>query len=267
MKTTLESVLKKVGSPPAPQNWVRLIVPDDEFATANRIANLALGIPAFNYVVGAKMCHDRVQHKLELQTALKATSQFGPPAGRVENTAFVEAFYAHDDHRRYSDGRYLDSYSGFFPISREVKIPTKPTFTVLEDRKQVAVVLCGWKSVPLDLTQRKIVSTVYESGLFSYGAYRQAPCEIVFFPEFDTVEGIQRLPEVWRRGQYGLMPAAELRDLLEFYSQAQEMALPIIREKWAKKQEKARQDELIRRDVGLDGPRPLNLQQDLFKRS
>lgn len=264
MTVTLDSILKKVANPPAPQNWVRLIVAGDEFSTAKRIANLALGIPEFNYVVGTKMCHDRVRHKLELSTALKATARFGAPAGREQNGAFVKAFYAYDEVRRYSDAKYLDSYNGFFPISRDVKIPTKPTFTVLENRQQIPVVLCGWKSVPLDRSQRKIISTVYESGLFSYGAYRHSPGEIVFFPEGETLEGVERSAEVWQRGDWDLVPASELRDLLEFYASAQEMAEPIIREKWAKKLERDREKQRVERDAGLADPQPIYGQKDLF---
>jgi hypothetical protein len=241
MKLTLESVLRKVANPPAPQNWVRLIVPGDLTHTAKKIANFALGVPEFNYVVGAKMCHDRVRNNLDLATAIKACERYGAPAGREQNADFVRAFYAFDERRRYSACRYFDSYNGFFPMSREVKIPTKPTFTIIEDKKQVPVVLCGWKTVPLDFGQRKIVSTVYESGLFSYGAYRHSPGEIVFFPECETENGSERVPEVWRRGEFGLLSNAEVRDLLEFYALAQEAALPLIRDRWAEKEQRRRE--------------------------
>lgn len=266
MRTTLEAILKKVSSPPAPQNWVRLIIAGDELGTAVRIANLALGIPEFNYVVGTKMCHDRVRHQLELETALKATARFGAPAGREQNAAFVRAFYDYDKTRNYSQAKYLESYNGFFPISREVKIPTRPTFTILENKQQIPVVLCGWKAVPLDAGQRRIILTVYESGLFSYGQYRHSPAEIVFFPEIDTQEGPRRSAEVWRRGDHTLIPSGELRDLLDFYALAQEQAIPIIREKWAKKKEKELEKERVNRDAGLGETQPFYFQDDLFER-
>ena len=268
MKTTLQSVLRKVANPPAPQNWVRLIVPNDEVATASRIANLALGVPAFNYVPAAKMCHDRVKLQLDLETALKAIAKAGAPAGRDQNAAFVKAFFSYDEVRRYSEARYVDSYQGFFPISRDVKIPTKPAFTVLENRLQVPVVLCGWKSVPLDNTQRRIVATVYESGLFSYGAYRHAPGEIAFFPEFETPDGSLRMPEIWRRGDHDLLSAGELRDLLEFFAVAQEQAIPIIAEKLQQRvireREKECEQEQVDRDSGIFEAPTLRAQGELF---
>lgn len=264
MKTTLESVLKKVANPPAPQNWVRLIEPDDLWQTARKIAAFALGVPEFNYVVGTKMCHDKVKHDLDLSTALKACARYGAPAGREQNASFVKAFYAFDANRRYSEARYFDSYSGFFPTSREVKIPTKATFTIIENKKQVPVVLCGWKSVPLDFTQRKIVSTVYESGLFSYGPYRHSPAEIVFFPEFETDDGFERFPEVWKRGEFGLLTSAEIRDLLEFYALAQEQAVPIIHEKWAQKEKRRQEKERADQNTDGDGEQQPIAQIDLF---
>ncbi len=265
MKLTLETVLRKVAHPPAPQNWVRLIEPDDQLATARRIANLAMAIPDFNYVTGMKMCRDKVQMNLKLETALKAVARTGAPAGREQNAAFVRAFYAHDEERQYSAAKYLDSYNGFFPISRDVKIPTRPTFTIFENRNQVPVVLCGWKEVPLDRSQRRIIATVYESGLFSYGAYRYSPAEIVFYPEFETEEGFERYPEVWNRGDHESISAAELRDLLEFYAGAQELAEPIIRDKWARKQERMREKEKSERESGLSELRLPPPEDDLFK--
>lgn len=261
MKLTLERVLTKVANPPAPQNWVRLIVPDDVAHTAKNIANFALGIPEFNYVVGSKMCHDKVRNNLDLDTALKACERFGAPAGREQNASFVKAFYAFDESRRYSDARYFDSYQGFFPIAREVRMPTKATFTVIENKKQVPVVLCGWKTVPLDFGQRRIVSTVYESGLFSYGSYRHSPAEIAFFPEFETEDGRVRLPEVWHRGEYGLLSASEIKDLLELYALAQEAAVPLIRDKWADKERRRREKE-GEQPTGAERP---SLQIELFE--
>ncbi len=192
------------------------------------------------------MCHDKVRNHLDLETALKACARNGAPAGREQNASFVRAFYAHDEVRRYSDGRYFDSYNGYFPISREVKIPTKPAFTVIEERKQLPVVLCGWKSVPLDQTQRRIVSTVYESGLFSYGAYRHSPGEIVFFPEVEGAEACQRSAEVWNRGDCGLLSPGEIRDLLDLYSLAQDAAIPVILDKWSDMERRRREEEPVR---------------------
>lgn len=262
MKLTLERVLAKVANPPAPQNWVRLIVPGDLVHTSKKIASFALGVPEFNYVVGTKMCHDLVRNQLELDTAIKACERYGAPAGREQNADFVRAFYAYNERRKYSDGRYFDSYNGFFPIARETKMPTKPAFTVIENKKQVPVVLCGWKSVPLDFGQRRIVSTVYESGLFSYGPYRHSPGEIVFFPECETEEGLQRFPEVWRRGEFGLLTVGEIKDLLEFYALAHEAAIPLIRDKWAEKERRGRERG---EEDQPDGGRP-SLQIDLFER-
>ena len=256
----LDKILRKVQNPPAPQNWVRLLVPNDVSATAKKVANFAFGIPSFNYVVGSTMCHDRVRNHLNLDTALKACAKSGSPAGRDQNANFVRAFFAYDEIRRYSDSRYFESYSGYFPISREVKIPTKPTFTIIENRKQIPVVLCGWKTVPLDREQRRIVASVFDSGLFSFGAYRHSPGEIVFFPELQTQDGPVRSIEVWNRGDFQLLSTAEMRDILDLFSLAQEAAVPIIRDKWA---DKARKDSERSKDFEHDENQP-NSQFELF---
>lgn len=260
----LETVLRKVAHPPAPQNWVRLIEPNNLLKTANKIASFALGIPPFNYTVGITMCHDRVRNQLDLETALKVCAQRGAPAGRAQNADFVSAFYSFDEERNYSSARYFDSYNGFFPISRDVKIPTKPNFTIVENKKQVPVVLCGWKSIPLDLAQRRIVSSVYESGLFSYGDYRNSPAEIVFFPECITEYGKKRVAELWQRGDYNLLSTSEIRELLEFYSLAQEQAIPIICDRWSDMEKKRRDRERTDLDIGSESNILLAAQTELF---
>ena len=92
--------------------------------------------------------------------------------------------------------------------------------------------------------------TLLESGLFSYTDYQNSPAEIVFFPETETSEGARRVPEVWKRGDYKLLSATELRDQLATYMRARELARPLIAERWRKRQEQQNRED---RRIDLPG--------------
>lgn len=240
-----EQVEKKVVNPPAAHNVARLLDPDSEVRTTENIAKFAVSIPAFNYLTGQTAIRDRVSMGLNLETAVKTVRNAGSPAGRAQNEALVRAFFAYDDIRRYSDARVLDSYKGQFKISREIAVPTHPTFTLLEKSKQVPIVICGWKKFPLRREQIRAWLSMLESGLFSFADYSASPWEVVVFAEEERAIGAIRQPKVIRPGDYQLFSASDLRDLAAMYSRAQKAAMPLARDLWEKREQarKQRQNE------------------------
>lgn len=140
---TFEKIERKIKRPPAAHNVAGLLDPSCELKTTQNIARFAVGMPAFNYLSAMTVCRDRVSLGIDLETGLRAVERVGSPAGRSQNASLVRAFFAHDESRQYSALRVIDSYEGQFMISREIRVPTVPTFTVLEHGKLVPVVLCG----------------------------------------------------------------------------------------------------------------------------
>lgn len=240
---TFSKVEAKINRPPAAHNVARLLDPSSETKTTDNIARFSLGIPTFNYVGATKMIKDKVALGLDLATALKAVSESGSPAGRIQNQKLVRAFYAYDKTRKYSDRKVLDSYNGQFRISRKVMVPTSPTFTIFEHGHQVPVVMCGWKDMPLRPDQIRAWLSMLESGLFSFADYRNSPWEVLLFLEETTENGKIRQPRVIRRGEYNLFTEAELRELAAMYARAQKAAMPIARELWEKREEKRKEQE------------------------
>ena len=238
-----ESIKRKIKKPPAVQNLVRLIDVEDEVKTISNVANFALSIPSFNYVSGMKMCVDRVRLGLDLPTALAAVEKSGAPAGRPHNAAFVKAFFEYDNARFYSSLRCIDSYHGQYLVSRDINVPTAPTFTVIENGKQVPVVLCGWKDLKLADSQLKMWMTMLESGLFSYGDYRHSPAEVLIFPEQQVGEEIARKPYLVKRGDIECYSDQEMRDIVAMYARAQEAAMPIAEARWIEREERRRQKQ------------------------
>ncbi|MDO9487662.1 MAG: hypothetical protein Q7J32_04750 [Sphingomonadaceae bacterium] len=242
---SLDTVLAKLDRPPAAQNWVRLNEFGDELKTAKRIADLALGMPPFNYIPSIVAIADAIRIGLARETAIKMVERAGAPAGREQNAAVVRAFYEHDEVRGYSRLKTVDNYQGYFLISREIRVPMRPAVTVIDKGHQVPVIFCGWKSVPLDLNQRRLLMTVLENGLFSFTDYMDSPGEVVFYPEGESFKGErQREPEVWHRGDYQLLSNAELREQVASYMQARELARMIIAQRWAQKRERQRDEQV-----------------------
>ncbi len=249
---TFESIKRKIKNPPAAQNLVRLIDIIDEGKTTKNIANFALSIPSFNYIPGTKMCVEKVKMNVDLDTALTAVSNVGAPAGRKHNADFVRAFYDYDLVRQYSSLKTVENYDGFYRISRDIKVPTTPTFTVIEGGKQVPVVICGWKDLSLDRNKLKMWMTMLESGLFSFGDYRNSPAEIRIFPEIEMSNGNWvRKPYVLNRGDIECFTESQMRDIVAMYARAQEAAMPIAEAKWNERNEIRKQKE---RDVGIRLP-------------
>lgn len=246
------SIIRKIKTPPAAQNLVRLIDVDDEAKTTSNVANFALSIPSFNYVSGTKMCVDRVKLGLDLKTALAAVAKSGAPEGRPYNAAYVEAFFQHDEKRGYSALKYVDSYHGQYRISRDINVPTIPTFTIIENGMQIPIVLCGWKDLMLTKSQLKMWLTMLESGLFSYGDYRHSPAEVLIFPEEKIGDESIRQPYIIKRGEIQCYTEAEMRDIVAMYARAQEAAMPIAEMRWHEREERRRQKQ---RDIINEAPR------------
>src|ERR1700733_3158041 len=94
-------ILRKLDHPPAGPNWVRFIC-DDPRKTAKAIIAFAKEQPPFNYQPAYHAIKDRIELGISRETALRMAAERGAPAGRIQNKEFVEAFFDHDEDRRYS---------------------------------------------------------------------------------------------------------------------------------------------------------------------
>lgn len=248
-----EQVEKKIARPPAAHNVARLLDPNSELKTTENIANFAVSIPAFNYRCAEVVIRDRVSLGLELETALKTVRTKGAPAGRAQNEALVRAFYEHDKLRNYSAAKPIESYRGQFRISREISVPTVPTFTILEGGCQVPIVVCGWKKFSLRRAQVQVWLSMLDSGLFSFVDYMDSPWEVVLLAEQETPNGKVRTPRTIRRGEYSLLSSSDLAELAAMYSRAQKEAMPLAREIWERREQSRRERAEEPREIPVSG--------------
>ena len=242
--TSFDQIKRKIMRPPSAQNWTRLNAFGDLEKTTLLIANFAVGVPAFNYLPAVGACKHKVELGLDLDTAVKSVRRSGAPAGRESNESLVRAFYNYDGERRYGSQGFAESFDdGAFRVSRDVRVPTRPTFTILNSGLLCPVLVCGWQDFPFDLTHTRLFMTVLELGLFSYADYRRSPAEVALFPMEGQGNDRIRLPKILKRGDYELLSERRLREQSELYIEAQTAALPIAEGVWQKREEKRKQAE------------------------
>lgn len=239
-----DQIKRKVMRPPSAQNWTRLNAFGDLEKTTLLIAKFAVGFPSFNYIPAVGACKDKVELELDLDTAVKSMRRSGAPAGRASNESLVRAFYSYDSERRYGSQGFAESFEdGAFRVSRDIRVPTKPTFTILNSGLLCPVLVCGWQDFPFDLTHTRLFMTVLELGLFSFADYRRSPAEVALFPMDGQGDDRRRLPKILKRGDYELLSERQLREQSELYIHAQAAALPIAEDVWRKREDKRRQDD------------------------
>lgn len=66
--------------------------------------------------------------------------------------------------------------------------------------------------------------TIIEDAVFSLTDFLDSPGEVIFFPRLKIDGEWVRRPEVWQRGDYGLLSHAELKEQMDIYLQALEGA-------------------------------------------
>jgi hypothetical protein len=104
--------------------------------------------------------------------------------------------------------------------------------------------------------------TLLESGLFSYGDYNKSPAEVLIFTDKRLGKEVAREPLVIRRGDFVVFSEKEMRQIAAEFVAAQELAVPIARERW-KERESRRSPEA---DASKEGPRPSTDQADFFRK-
>lgn len=243
---SFDQIKRKVMRPPSAQNWTRLNAFGDLKRTTLLIANFAVSVPPFNYNPAVGACKHKVELGLDLDTAIKSVQRSGAPAGRERNESLVRAFYDYDGERQYGSKGFAESFEdGAFRVSREVRVPTKPTFTVRNSGLLCPVLICGWQDFPFDLTHTRLFMTVLELGLFSFADYRHSPAEVALFPMDGEGNDRKRFPKILMRGDYELLSERQLREQSELYIEAQAAALPIAEDVWRKREENRKREESV----------------------
>lgn len=172
---------------------------------------------------------------------------------RIANIEFLDSFCDYADRRGYQATAAYSDFAAWFQLGRDLSVPVKPTLVAREHGQLKPIFVFGWKSVPLNIFQRRLLMTILDDAIFSLTDFQTSDAEIVFLPEVDGI----RSPEIWHRGDYELLSATELRNQVEQFLSARDAAYPIIAD-WLRARKPAA--EIItpeaddRRQIWLDLP-------------
>lgn len=228
MNPRARAIFSKLDKIPAAPNFVRYNH-DDLIKTVKAYVAFAKGMPTVSYVDGLKIVKDLVLGFIGPEQAVKAARRLKESPSKRQIIEFVQAFSAYSEERVYTATIAFSDFQTSFAVGRNLFVPVRPTLVAREAGQFKPIFVFGWKSVPLDSFQRRLLMTMLEDAIFSLTDFRQSDAEIVFMPE---IEGV-RTPEVWKRGDYELLSTAQMRNQMELFLSAREMAYPII-EDWLK---------------------------------
>lgn len=228
-------IIAKLDRPPAGPNWVRFIGADVP-STTKSIVSFAKGIPPFTYQTGYAAIKDRIQLGIDLETALGIVKRGGAPAGKSQNEELVRAFFAHDNERGYAARNPIEFDRGHFLVSREVQVPVAPLSVIREGGQFLPIFVCGWSTLSLTLSQRRLLVTICEDAFLSLTDYQDSPAEFLFFPKDD--ENKRRAPEIWQRGDYEQLSGSQLADCIDMFLEARDEARRILMEEWHRERDR-----------------------------
>lgn len=223
MSAFADGVFRKLDKIPAAPNFVRYNF-DDLAKTLKAYVAFAKGMPTVSYLEGLKLIKDLVLGLIDEDQARKAARRIKASPSKLAIIGFIDAFCLYSVDRRYTATLAFSDFTTSFQIGRKLYVPVKPTLVAREDGQFKPIFVFGWKSVPLNDFQRRLLMTILEDAIFSLTDFQMSDSEIVFLPETDGV----RTPEVWHRGDYTLLSQAELVNQMELFLAAREMAYPII---------------------------------------
>lgn len=214
----------KLKRPPHVPNWVRYNHPDTE-RTAKALVSFVKSAPQHTYEHALQLIHDMLARLLDPAQALTLARQRGRANSRALVEDLLQAFLESGDLERLAGVRVYDEIRERFRISRDISVPVRPVVTLLKDGRLKPIFVVGWKSVPLDRFQIRLMMTILEDALFSHTDFLDAEGEFLLYPQ--NSQG-QREPMTWRRGDYDLLSSSELQEQMDVFIHALQQAEHIL---------------------------------------
>jgi hypothetical protein len=222
--TDLEDILKKLKQPPSVPNWARYIH-ETQPKTTNAIAKFALGFPKSALFQVYRIIGDMVSLGTPEKDALIAVSLIKDPLVSRLGREIVIAFSAYNREERFEGTQVFDGLVGSFRVSRDVIVPVKPTFVILENDRPTPVFFIGWTTSPFTRIQKRLLTTAIDDAILSFGDFAGSHARIICAPR---ISKIHRIIRSWSTADYPRLDDMELAGQLGFYSQALVDAVPLI---------------------------------------
>jgi hypothetical protein len=222
----LEDILQKLKQPPSVPNWTRYIH-DTQARTTRAVAQFALGFPKSALFQVYRIIGDMVSLGTPEVEALKAVALIRNPLVSKLGREIILAFSAYNNEQKLEGIQVFHDLIGYFRVSRDVVVPVKPTFVILEDGRPTPVFFIGWTTLPFSRLQKRLLTTAIDDAILSFGDFAGSHARIICAPR---ISKIHRVIRSWSTADYPRLDSLELAQQLEHYSQALVEAVPLITE-------------------------------------
>lgn len=241
----MTKLVTKLERPPHVPNLVRYIH-EDVPSTVKALVAFARNRPSRTYVAGNGIVQHRLILGIDRRTALKAAAEHGHASSRSINVEYVKAFFDYDEEHGVSGTPSFDQMVEPYRVSRTVSVPVKPLAVCSEKGRLKASFSLGWSTLPLTRQQWRLKMTMIEDAVFTLTDFEDARGVFYAFPREKKTDADSRKPFIVNRGDFELLTASELKEQLDVYLTALELAKAII----------ADEETAARKKPAADGPDP-----------
>jgi hypothetical protein len=259
--SNIDDILKKLKQPPSVPNWTRYIHGTQD-QTTNAVAKFALGFPKAALFQVYRILGDMVSFGVNEQDALKAVARIDNPLVAKLGREIVIAFSAYNREAKLAGIQIFEDTLGYFRVSRDVVVPVKPTFVILEDGKPTPVFVIGWTTLPFTRLQKRLLTTAIDDAILSYGDFAGSHARINCVPR---ISKIHRMVRSWSTVDYPRLNKVELAEQLSFYSQALIDAVPIIKKELERREALEARRPQGKAKAASQEPETTTTQADLFR--
>lgn len=221
----ISKIEKKLKQPPSAPNWVRYNYVD-QVSTTKAIAQFALGFPRASLFQIYRAIADMVILNVSHEDAIKSVSLIKDPLAAKLGKEIVTAFAAYNNEKRLDGLEIFEGTVGLFKVSREISVPVKPTFVILQDGKPTPVFLIGWTTMPFSPHQKRLLTTVIEDSLLSLSDFVGSDAVIICAPRIGKT---RRKITSWLASEFPRLNAEEIADQLERYTTGLNQAIPLVK--------------------------------------
>lgn len=201
--------------PPAAHNAVRFLGPTHE-VTRDRVFRFLKGSPRITYQPAYAFIHDRIQGQISHDTMLAGVARIKGDLNRRLNREVVSAYIENEEEIDFQGMPGFDDQVVQLRASADIILPVRPTAVVVGDNKFRVLTCLGWSGASFSHYQKRLWMTIYDDALFSLSDFQNADGVFAMFPRTGEERELLR----WERGDFDLVPMAELNDQLEMLSGA-----------------------------------------------
>jgi hypothetical protein len=258
----LGAIMTKLKQPPSVPNWARYNYPSVS-KTTKAITSFALGFPSHSLFSIYPVIGDMITFGTPEVDALKGIGRIKDPKVRQLGREIIHAFAAFNRANKLEGLQIFEDFSGHFRVARDILVPVKPTFIILEQGRPTPVFFIGWTSMPFSDRQKRLLTTAIDDAVLSFGDFKGARGHILCAPRPKGSKS-ERIIRHWTTDDHPRFAADDLNDQLQCYASALDLAAPEIKRELDRRAAlKAR----AARDDGLENPaqRPTDTQGDLFR--